>query len=154
VFERALAWFDTRPAAELAGDSSRTERLRTLYSARRWDAARSLVAELVREHPESVSYQGIRGALAARRGDREEAARADSSLIEVWSRTRQGVSTYWRACIAAQLGDSSGAVRLLWRAHDEGEGVHPEFFMMLHTDPSLEPLRAYPPFQAFLRPKG
>ena len=154
VFARALAWFDTRSAAELATDASRAERLWTLYAAWRGDAAQGLAAELVREHPESVSYQGIRGVLAARGGDRRVAAGADSALSDVRPPTRQGVSTYWRACIAAQLGDSSGAVRLLWRAHDEGEGVHPEFFMMLHSDPGLEPLRAYPPFQAFLRPKG
>jgi serine/threonine-protein kinase len=154
VFERALGWFDTRPAVELATDASRAERLRTLYAAEQWDAAQALVAELVREHPESVSYQGIRGVLAARRHDRQEVARADSALIGVWRRSEQGVSSYWRACIAAQRGDSEGAVRLLWQAHSEGQGVHPEFFMMLHSDPGLEPLRAYAPFQAFLRPKG
>ena len=154
VFARALAWFESRPAAELATEASRFERLQALYAAGQWGAARNLVGELVREHAESVSYEGIRGVLAARRGARGEAAGADSALVGLWRWNLQGASTYWRACIAAQLGDSARAVTLLWQAHAEGEGVHPEFFMMLHTDPGLEPLRGYARFRAFLKPKG
>jgi DNA-binding SARP family transcriptional activator/tetratricopeptide (TPR) repeat protein len=153
LLARALAWFDTRPAAELATDASRLERLETIYAAGRWQVARPLAEQLALEQPTNLTYQGLRGVLAAWAGDRRQAGWSDS-VLAARPPDPDGLSTYWRACIAARLGNSSQAVSLLWQAHAEGWGSGGDFFRALHTDPALEPLHDYAPFLALQRPKG
>ena len=158
VLDRALAWLDGRPVKERGSEGARRLRLQTLYAAGRWEPAQVLAEELVREHPDSLTYQGVRGALAAQRGDRAEAAQADSVLAARSRPFLQGFPAYWRACIAAQLGDRPGAVRLIAQAHREGLWLTGEFWEQpiatLHADPCFEPLHDYPPFEQLLRPKG
>ena len=158
VLDRALAWLDGRPVKERGSEGARRLRLQTLYAAGRWEPAQVLAEELVREHPDSLTYQGVRGALAAQRGDRAEAAQADSVLAARSRPFLQGFPAYWRACIAAQLGDRPGAVRLIAQAHQEGLWLTGEFWEQpiatLHADPCFEPLHDYPPFEQLLRPKG
>jgi len=60
-----------------------------------------------------------------------------------------GNHTYWRACIAALLGESRQAVALLNEAFAQGQ----EFGVYIHSDMNLEPLRNYKPFQELLRLK-
>ena len=158
VLDRALAWLDGRPVKERGSEGARRLRLQTLYAAGRWEPAQVLAEELVREQPDSLTYQGVRGALAAQRGDRAEAAQADSVLAARSRPFLQGFPAYWRACIAAQLGDRPGAVRLIAQAHQEGLWLTGEFWEQpiatLHADPCFEPLHDYPPFEQLLRPKG
>ena len=92
------------------------------------------------------------GALAAVRGDPETAVRADSVLATHQGAFVRGLPTYWRACIAAQLGERARAVTLLIQA--DAEGLNLFFIQSYHTDPSFERLTDYAPFQEFLRPKG
>jgi hypothetical protein len=61
-----------------------------------------------------------------------------------------GSHTYWRACIAAHLGDKQKAVKLLKEAFNQGQN----YGVYLHNDMELEPLRDYPPFQELIKPKG
>ena len=152
VLQRAIAWLDSRPRAEQATEASRFDRLQTLYAARRWEPARAIAEQLVKEHPDNVTYQGLVGVLAAVRGDRRGAERADSVLVARRGPFVRGLPTYWRACIAAQLGDRARAVTLLIQA--DAEGLNLFFVQSYHADPSLERLAGYPPFQEFLRPKG
>ena len=152
VLQRAIAWLDSRPSEEQATEASRFERLSTLYAAARWDAARALAEQLVKERPNNVTYQGLRGALAAVQGDRRAAERADSVLAVSRRPFLRGVATYWRACIAAQLGDRARAVTLLIQA--DAEGLPFRLQRWLHADPSLQGLRDYPPLQELLKPKG
>jgi len=158
VLDRALAWLDGRPVKERGSEGARRLRLQTLYVARRWEPAQVLAEELTREHPDSLTYQGVWGALAAQRGDQAEAAHADSVLAAHSRPFFQGLPAYWRACIAAQLGDRPRAVRLIAQAHQEGLWLTGEFWEQpiatLHADPCFEPLHHYPPFEQLLRPKG
>ena len=152
VLQRSIAWLDSRAVAEQATEASRFDRLQTLYAARRWEPARAIADTLVKEHPNNVAYQGMLGALAAVRGDRRGAARADSVLAARRGPFVRGLPTYWRACIAAQLGDRARAVTLLIQA--DAEGLSLFLVQSYHADPSFERLTGYPPFQEFLRPKG
>jgi len=164
VLRRAFAWLDTRPPEAQAAESLRFERLMTLYAAERSDAAETLAASLVRAHPDSVSYQGLWGAIAAQRGNGPMAARVDRVLAALSRPTSHGLPTYWRACIAARLGDKERAMALLQQAQAEGLqaltfpnrlGVYGYlYYDYLHRDPSFEALHDYPPFQELLRPKG
>jgi len=51
-----------------------------LYQAERWEEAKAVFAALAAEHPESITYKGRLGTLAARRGDRVEAMRIAEEL--------------------------------------------------------------------------
>jgi hypothetical protein len=62
--------------------------------------------------------------------------------------------TFYRANIAALLGEKELAVRLLREAHTQGINFN---LFHYHSEPNvmdLEPLYDYPPFQEFIRPKG
>src|SRR2546428_10465800 len=106
---RLLAWHASRPAAEQAEESLRFERALTHYAAGHADSARAIVAALALSHPRNERDAGLLGALAAQRGDRTEAARIDRVLVAVERPLGRGQATYWRACIAALLGERATA---------------------------------------------
>ena len=65
-------------------------------------------------------------------------------------RDNPGWTWYWRAAIAAQLGDKQRAVEFLRQGYAEGL-IHS---LEMHCDIDLEPLWDYPPFQELIAPKG
>ena len=153
---RTLAWHASQPAAEQSTDYLRFERAQTYFAAGHSDSARAIVAALVRAHPAVEEYVGLAGALAAQRGDTAEAVRmarrlADSARPDGRGR---GGATFWRACIAAELGRRDEAVDLLAHALGEGYVFNDLFFLSAHLAPSFATMRAYPPFQDLLRPKA
>ncbi|HEV8509991.1 MAG TPA: BTAD domain-containing putative transcriptional regulator [Gemmatimonadales bacterium] len=153
ALDRTLAWLAGRPAAEQATESFRFERALTHYAAGHADSARAIAAALIRAHPRSAHYAGLLGTLAAQRGDRPEAARIDRLLAGMERSFGRGQASYWRACIAAQLGERDAAVDLLGRALDAGYVYQVRFFDA-HVEPSFATLRGYPRFEMLLRPKG
>jgi predicted Zn-dependent protease len=160
ALERALAWFSTRPPDEQASESHRFQLAQTLLAAGQPDPARALTENLARQHPRNVSYLGLLGVLAAQRHDQRYAERVDSLLDAVRGPYLRGLPTYWRAAIAAQLGEREMSVTLLRDA--TAQGLVEEFLASqglfrghsLHSDFYFEPLHGYPPFEQLLRPKG
>jgi len=150
---RTLAWHANRPGAEQAREAMRFERAEAYYAAGYADSARAIAADLARAHPKNEQYAGLLGVLAAQRGDRAEAARLDRLLVGLERPLGRGQAGYWRACIAARLGERDTAVDLLVRALDAGY-VYQVRFLDVHVDPSFAVLRGTPRFQALLRPKG
>jgi len=150
---RTLAWHASRPGVEQAQQAMRFERAEAYYAAGYADSARVIAADLARAHPQNEHYAGLLGVLAAQRGDRAEAARLGRLLVTLERPLGRGQATYWRACIAALLGERDTAVDLLARALDAGY-VYQVRFLNAHVEPSFAALRAYPRFQALLRPKG
>ena len=63
-----------------------------------------------------------------------------------------GVHIYQRARIAAQLGERERAVDLLHTAIAQGLILSSES-NRLHTEPSFEALRGYPPFEEAVKPQ-
>ncbi len=149
VTARHLDWFDSRPAYEKESIPYRVGRAQTLYSAERWDEARSLFEELAAELPRDVNVQGYLGTLAARLGDREEALRTSDQLVGMAGPHDFGRDIYWQACIAAQLGELERAMVLLRESYARGR----VFSLRLHLDTDLEPLHGYPPYEEFIEPK-
>jgi len=153
VLRRLLAWHASRPRSEQATASLRFERAQAYFAAGHTDSARVIAEQLHRAHPRSEQYAGLLGALAARRGDHAEAARIDGLLATLEGPFTRGQATYWRACIAALLGERDRAVDLLARALDAGF-VYPVRYLDVHIEPSFTALRTYPRFQALVRPRG
>lgn len=160
VLDRALAWFAARAQDEQASESYRFQLAQTLLVADNPERARALVEDLARRQPGNVSYLGLLGVLAAQRHDQREAEHVDSLLRLVRGPYLRGLPTYWRAAIAAQLGDQERSVTFLTQAI--AQGLAEEFLASqglfrghsLHSDSYFEPLHGYAPFEQLLRPKG
>jgi len=153
AFARTLAWLESQPAAERANEDQRFERALTHYAAGNTDSAHAIAAELVRRHPRDAHYTGLLGTLAAQRGDRAEAVRLSDLLVSLERPFGRGEASYWRACIAARLGERDTALDLLARALDAGY-VYQVRFLDVHVEPSFATLRGDPRFKMLLRPKG
>jgi len=152
---RAADWFRNRPGEEARQEQTRSELGASLYQAERWDEAR---AALATEHPEKIDYKGYLGTLAVRQGDRAEAQRISEELRLIQRPYLYGSQIWWRARIAALLGDKGGAVALLREAVAQGLGsaeseAYGYGFIYRHRM-DLEPLYAYPPFEELIKPKG
>jgi DNA-binding SARP family transcriptional activator/TolB-like protein len=153
VLARTLAWLASQTAADRATEDHRFERALTHSAAGHADSARAIAAELARRHPRDARYAGLLGTLAAQRGDRAEAVRLSSVLVGLERPFGRGEASYWRACIAARLGERDAAVDLLGRALDAGY-VYQVRFLDAHMEPSFVTLRGYSRFETLLRAKG
>jgi tetratricopeptide (TPR) repeat protein len=120
------------------------------YLLGEWHEVELLLRELAIEYPESVQVRGGLGLLAARQGQRAEALEAADWLAELDRPYLHGSNTYWRARIAALLGEPEATVRLLRQAWQEGWRV----FDLLHNEPDFDAIRRHPDFREFVRPKG
>jgi DNA-binding winged helix-turn-helix (wHTH) protein/tetratricopeptide (TPR) repeat protein/TolB-like protein len=151
--ERSVEWYRERPD-EIQGEP--WFYLAALNVAERWREARDVAGQKVRENPDDVQYFGFMGVLEARIGNTDGARRIAEKLLTseeadpIAERLVRPERTYWRACIAAQLGECDEAVRLLQRSFAEGLRFSDEF----HRDINLEPLWDFPPFQELIAPKG
>ncbi len=110
---------------------------------------RQIVQELVEEEPSNEDYQGRLGILYAQLADRENAARIFGMLGDLDEPYLHGTNIFWQAAIAAQLGEHSRAVTLLYDAQSKGNAFGSGF----HRDPVWMPLKDHPGFREFIRPK-
>ncbi|MFC1662113.1 hypothetical protein ACFL3S_11805 [Gemmatimonadota bacterium] len=93
---------------------------------------------------------GAVGIVEARLGNRPEAERISQRLADWDEPSLFGENTFLRAAVHANLGNRELAVQLLEQA--VAGGYHD--WMVLHRAPILKPLRGYPPFEEFMRPRG
>jgi tetratricopeptide (TPR) repeat protein len=151
---RAVEWYRGRAAGKEASEEQRSELAGALYVSEQWEEAGALIGKLRSEKPDNIDYLGYGGALAARRGDKEEALRISEELKRIDRPYTFGAQTYWRARIAALLGMKEEAVELLRQSFAQGnyyldiQGV----FIIQAAD--LGPLRDYAPFRELMKPKG
>ena len=97
-----------------------------------------------------VSWSAPALHLRSSRGDTATAKRMNDSLSKVVIPYSFGEIPFWRATIAASLGDKETAVRLINDALAAGARRMPE----IHRTQEFQSLRGYGPFEAILRPKG
>ncbi len=145
---RAAAWFRERSADPSARQDLREEYLDALRWAEEWDDLADLCRARLRESPEDVAALGTLGAIAALRGDPQEALRYSAALGELKGPYLFGTHVFQRACIAALLGDEPAAIELLRRSFAEGVA----YDLGLHRQIDLEPLWDAPAFTELLRP--
>ena len=149
VATRAGEWYRRRAAAGADSVGALQGLREALYLAESWGDAQRLSERLRARDTAAVAEWGWLGVVAARRGDTATAIHADSVIAHRAWPFAQGGPAVSRADLAALLGRREEAVALLARALAEGALVS-----AVHTDPDLESLRGYPPFEALLKPKG
>jgi tetratricopeptide (TPR) repeat protein len=156
TFERALAWYRSRPAEERGSQQWRELVGELQYAAGKWKDADTVFRSLAGAYPAStgypdnVAYLGRIGAIAARLGDLT-LARAMAGRLETMDRAQPlpgQEAIVFRARIAAALGEREHAMRLLREAYGVAGTVE------LHGDVDFEGMKTYPAFREFQRPKG
>ncbi len=144
-----LVWYDSLPSN---GFDARHLSTVLLVLGGRQEKARRLLEETVRaaDHPASVlAALAQLGWIAALQGDEE---RARSAIARIEAEGDSAFSAYIKALtagIVANLGESERAVALLQAAYQSG---FPDTYGW-HSDPALDPLRDYPPFEELVRPR-
>jgi serine/threonine protein kinase/tetratricopeptide (TPR) repeat protein len=147
---RAVEWYRGRAAGKEASEEQRYDLAVALYVSEQWEEAGALIEKLRSEKPDDIDYLGYGGALAARRGDKEEALRISEELKRIDRPYTFGAQTYWRARIAALLGMKEEAVELLRQSFAQGN--YYSVFIIQEAD--LDPLRDFAPFRELMKPKG
>jgi DNA-binding winged helix-turn-helix (wHTH) protein/tetratricopeptide (TPR) repeat protein len=150
VAGRAIVWFRARPESVASTEAHRAALARALYLAERWDEAKTAFEGLAAEQPSSVEYAGYLGAIAARQRRSNEARQASDTLHNRASRELFGRHTYWRARIAALLGEHQRAVELLREA--VGQGLH--LGQQIHRTPDFDQLADFGPFAELVAPRN
>jgi len=148
---RAAAWFGNRLAFPNAPVSARDQYANALIHA---GDCRGLAVrrELLRDAPDGLFEQSnYATALVVCGGSRDEARRVADTLSRLDRPYLRGLHLYCSARILAALGDGEAAVRALEASHARGWGFDmPE----LHLNHAWTPIRTYPPFQEWLKPRG
>jgi tetratricopeptide (TPR) repeat protein len=119
------------------------------FASRQFDSAQARYTRLADEDTGVVLRARVASAAAAR-GDSATAKRMSDSLSRIVIPYSFGEIPYWRATIAASLGDKETAVRLINEALAAGTRRMPE----MHRLEEFQSLRGYGPFEAILKPKG
>lgn len=149
IADRLVDWTQK----QMPGDPTESQ-LRSLadrlYLAQRWDEAHEICKKLAENYPDSFAYAAKLGCIAAREGNPEEARRVSEDLGTLNRPYLFGRHTYRRARIASLLGEKQRAVDLLQQAMREGY----RFTIDVIQDQDFLPLKDFPPFQEFLKPKG
>jgi len=149
LFEEALRWYRNQPFEEQAG--LRASIALTHYWADHRDEARQLYLQMHDENPLNRTNIRALGCLAARDGDVDEAHRYLEELgtLQVPARS-WGYILNDQAAIAASLGEQEHAMTLLRQAFQAGYTFSPD----LHRNIDFDPIRDFPSFQEWIRPKG
>jgi class 3 adenylate cyclase/tetratricopeptide (TPR) repeat protein len=150
VIEWTIKWFESMTEEESEKRRPRHILGQMLYEAERWEEAQDVYEALHEDFPDRIGYLGRLGGIAAWRGDKEEALEISSLLEDIDEPYIFGSHTWWRARIAAILGEKENAVKLLREALAQGRMYH----IHLHPVIDFEPLQDYPPFKELIKPKG
>jgi tetratricopeptide (TPR) repeat protein len=149
LFDRSIAWYGSRPAAERVLAAHRYFMGDALYQAGQFASADSIFRVLHREQPDETDYLGYLGVIALHRGNGDLARDIDSQLRkrERGIHGSYDIATVWRAAMAALQADSTTAMHLLTQAFGPNGTVE------LHTNSDFDRIRTYAPFRDFVRPK-
>jgi predicted Zn-dependent protease len=150
ILNQVVQWFESRPQAEKVLAVNRWGLTRTLYILDKWDEAETLSGGLHSEMPDNIDYYGLLGSIAARKGNREKALKISQELKDNKTPYLFGSPNYWRARIAALLGDKEASVNMLREAIKQGLDYTDLYFY----PQDFESLQDFPPFQQLMKPKG
>jgi tetratricopeptide (TPR) repeat protein len=150
VYRQAVDWLREDLLRDGESFSTRLRLARALYGAESWAEAQEEAEALLAQEPEGLAVLGLLGCASARAGDTTRAREAMNRLSGLDRPDQPAENLYQMATIAAVLGRNDEAMRLLYRAYDEGV----PHGLRLHQDMSFESLREREDFIALVTPKG
>lgn len=145
IGKQLLLWIRARPARE----QQDTSLVLALIRAEEYTEAHRVARRFLAEHPNDLTATAYAGVAAAWAGDRAAAERASSILGSFAKPYMLGKNFYFRALIAALLGQSDEAVAFLREAFRNGVSYSAQGDDVRE----LLPLRGYAPFNELMRPK-
>ena len=148
--EHAVAWFTRHANPGPLPPEQRFVLAHALVLVGRASEGRQVQDALARAAPRVVGIRGAMGAISAAAGDSTQARRTAAWLAAQPSQFPVGMPTFYRASIAALLGDAGGALDLLEALP---HGAHPYDVGLLHTDPAFAALRGDPRFERLVQPR-
>jgi len=150
---RVVAWFAARPPDQRASPMVGLQEARILLVLNRAEEARPLLESSITELSVQPFVIGRQGIAAAATGDTAGARRAMDALAaqaSALSPVQRGASwgefPYWRAAIAAQLGEREEALELFRQARRAGLSIDPRVL----AEPAFAGLREWAPFRSAL----
>lgn len=148
---RAADWYVDRIAQVEPSAALRARCADALIQAGRCQQGLPLRRALMREEPDDLSHRSnYATALVRCGGSRDEALRIAEALGRSDPPYAHGYQLYLQARVLAALGDGEGAVRALEASFVRGYGFdNPE----MHLNYAWHPIRGYPPFQEWLKPR-
>ena len=146
--EEALSWFLARPESDQAELTHRELFAYALFFLDRWEEARAAYRELLVETPEEVWTIGYLGMLEAALGNEARAEELLALLGDEHSPTYRCVAG---AQILGYLGRKQEAVDRLQEGYRQMAWV---YGMLPYRPWEYDPLRGFPAFEEFYRPKG
>ena len=152
IADRLADWALKQMPADPTEDESRRFASH-LYLAQRWDEADDIYNKLAKNHADSYyhfNYIAKQGCVASRKGNLEEARKIYEELGSIDRPYMFGRPAYLQARIASLLGEKQNAVDLLQQAMREGL----RFGLYVIQGQDFLPLKDFPPFQEFIKPKG
>jgi tRNA A-37 threonylcarbamoyl transferase component Bud32/TolB-like protein/tetratricopeptide (TPR) repeat protein len=150
ILTRARQWIAMRSGEAAKRPSLQRTAANIFFASRQFDSAQTRYAALAaRGDTFDIMARGRVGSSAALRGDTVVARQVFDELSRINRRYTFGEPSYWRAAIAASLGQKETAVRLLAEALARGARKMPE----IHRVEEFQSLRGFEPFEAILRPK-
>jgi serine/threonine protein kinase/tetratricopeptide (TPR) repeat protein len=150
MLTRARQWIAARSGDVAKRPSLQRTAANIFFASRQFDSAQTRYAALVARDTFDIMARGRMGSSAALRGDTAAARQVFDELSRITRPYTFGEPSYWRAAIAASLGEKETAVRLLGEALARGARKMPE----IHRVEEFQSLRGFEPFEAMLRPKG
>ena len=152
VAGRAAAWYKNRLDSGKPTPGLRASYAHALVRAGDCEQALAIRRDLIQAEPDNLGYQSeYATALLSCGGSRDEAQKIADALAKIDRPFLRGSHLYYRARVLAALGDGEGAVRALQAAYTQGRGWPGA---EMHLDSCWDPIRAYPPFQEFMKPRG
>ncbi len=152
ITNRALAWYESRPASE-STEARQFNVVLALLHAGRWSDVRDRIARMTRQLKwtliEEPGVLGLLGRVAAHMGDTALAQSHMEKLKSMPPMAGYRGNSYQRALIAAALGQKEQAAVLLRQAFAEGWRYEP----YLHREIGLQAMQNYPPMRELLWPK-
>jgi hypothetical protein len=148
--EKTLAFLRARPLTETP--ESRLLVADIMFELGHLDSASARYRELVREASSTISIAalGRMGTTAALLKDTATARRIANELAQIQRPYVNGLKTYWRAAIAASLGEKDLAVSLLDQSLHAGTGMT----AFIHVQREFFSLHDYPAFKVLMHPRS
>ncbi|NOT07708.1 MAG: hypothetical protein HOP28_05800 [Gemmatimonadales bacterium] len=147
--ERARKWYTGLSPAERGRITNLRGEGRLYLTDGDWNEAARLYRSLLAIDSTSAEHQGGFGITLAHQGDTLGALRTMERLRQDRAPYRFGQPSLWAARIASTLGRREEAVGLL---HQTVRGGFTRSYL-LHADPTLAQVHAFPAFREFLRPR-